>query len=85
MTGVHVGGLTPAPAWVGGLSGFSVGTIGCGGVQWIDLRGSSAGGLESRWVGYGLSFLQYSKVPPDAARAFDRAIEGGCCPGDSAR
>jgi len=80
MTGIHVAGLTPEPGWVVGLSQFTVGSITCGGVQWIDLRGTSGSGLESRWIGYGLSHLAYSKVPTEAAHAFDRAIERGCCP-----
>ena len=81
MTGIHVAGLTPAPAWVEGLSGFTVRTVKCGGEEWIDVRGTSSAGLESRWIGYALSHLAYSKVSGEAARAFDLAIEGGCCPG----
>jgi hypothetical protein len=80
MTGIHVAGLTPTPTWAEGLSRFTVGSLTCGGVQWIDLRGFSGEGLESRWIGYGLGHLEYSKAPAEAARAFDSAIERGCCP-----
>jgi hypothetical protein len=79
MTGIHVAGLTPTPDWVRGLSSFTLRTIECGGVQWTDLRGVSETGLQSRWVGYSLSHLEYSKVSPEAARAFDSAIDNGCC------
>ena len=79
MTGIHAGGLTPAPDWVKGLSSFTVRGIDCGDVQWIDLRGASEGGLRSRWVGYAFSSAQYSRVAEEAAQAFDRAIDNGCC------
>jgi len=79
MTGMHVSGLTPTPDWVAGLSGLSVRSIKCGGFEWIDLRGVSALGLESRWVGYSFGHLEYSKVPGNAARVFDAAIDNGCC------
>jgi len=79
MTGVHVGGLTPTPAWVAGLSSFTVRSLRCGGDQWIDLRGVSPQGLESRWVGYAVGHVEYSNVPTPVARIFDKAIDGGCC------
>jgi len=78
-TGVHVGGLSPRPAWVAGLSSFTIRSLRCGGEQWIDLRGVTETGLEStRWVG-GIGFVEYSKVPGPVARAFDKAIDNGCC------
>jgi hypothetical protein len=43
MTGLHIGGLTPTPDWVRGLSSFTVRSIKCGEVHWIDLRGVSEG------------------------------------------
>jgi hypothetical protein len=79
MTGIHVGAPAPLPHWVEGLSSLIVRSIRCGGVQWIDLRGVSNGGLRSRWVGYGQSYVAYSKVPTEAANIFDRAIDNGCC------
>jgi hypothetical protein len=79
MTGLHVAGLTPTPDWAKGLSSFTVRSIKCGGVQWIDLRGVSSDGLRSRWVGWAASHLEYSKVSKSAALAFDRAIDHGCC------
>jgi len=80
MTGIHVGGLNPTPDWVKGLSSLTVRSIRCGGMQWIDLRGVSEGGLlQSRWVGYGQGHVDYSKVSREAALAFDHAIDHGCC------
>lgn len=79
MTGIHVSGLTPTPDWVAGLSAFTVRAVRCGGFQWIDLRGVSAGGLQSRWIGYAFGHVEYSKVPLGAARRFDDAIDRGCC------
>jgi hypothetical protein len=78
VTGVHVGGLSPTPAWVAGLSSFTVRSVRCGGEQWFDLRGVTEAGLESRWVG-GAGYVEYSKVPGPVARAFDKAIDNGCC------
>jgi hypothetical protein len=79
MTGVLVGGWNPAPDWVAGLSAFAIRSIKCGEYRWFDLRGTSADGLLSRWVGYGFSYVEYSKVPPPVARVFDKAIDTGCC------
>jgi hypothetical protein len=79
VTGLHVAGLTPTPDWAKGLSSLTVRSIKCGGVQWIDLRGVSDDGLGSRWIGWGASQLEYSKVSKKAALLFDRAIDKGCC------
>jgi hypothetical protein len=79
MTGMHAAGLTPTPDWVKGISSFSVQSLRCGKVQWIDLRGASGAGLESRWIGYPQGQLEYTRVPSEAARTFDRAIGAGCC------
>jgi hypothetical protein len=79
VTGIFNPGLTPPPDWVSGLSSFTVRGIRCGGEQWVDLRGESAEGLKSRWVGYPLSHVAYSKVSAQAARALDAAIDNGCC------
>jgi hypothetical protein len=79
MTGIHVAGLSPNPDWTKGITEFTVSNFTCGGYQWIDLRGTSEDGLQSRWVGYALSYVEYSKVPSEAARAFDDAIDSGCC------
>jgi hypothetical protein len=78
MTGLHAGG-GPSPEWVKGLSSFHLQSVGCGGFQWFDLRGSSAGGLASRWVAYSFGFVEYSKVSIEAAHVFDKAIDLGCC------
>ncbi len=79
MTGVHVAGLTLTPDWVKGLSSLTVGSVKCGAVQEIDLRGVSEGGLRSRWIGYAFGYAEYSRVPEKVAAAFDRAIDHGCC------
>lgn len=78
-TGIHVAGLTPTPDWVAGLSSFTVRAFRCGGFQWIDLRGVSSQGLQSRWVGYPFGDLAYSRIPATAAGVLDKAIDNGCC------
>jgi hypothetical protein len=78
MTGMHIAGLTPTPDWVKGISSFTVQSLKCGSVQWIDLRGVSGAGFESRWIGFPQGFLEYSNVPSEAARTFDHAIGGAC-------
>lgn len=78
--GIYISGLAPSPEWLRGLSSLSLRSINCGGKQWIDLRGVSEGsGQESRWIGYAMSYVEYSNLPTEAARAFDIAIERGCC------
>lgn len=77
-TGVHVGGMSPKPEWVAGLSSFTVRSLRCGCETRFDLRGTTQAGLQSRWVG-GFGFVEYSKVPGAVARAFDKAIDNGCC------
>lgn len=79
MTGILVGGLTPTPEWVTGLRSLTVRSIKCGYDGWFDLRGVSAEGLESRWVGYSFAHVEYSKIPWAIARYFDKAIDKGCC------
>ena len=79
MTGIHVQGLTPSPAWVAGVSSLTVRSLKCGDYQWFDLRGTSAEGRISRWIGYSFSHVEYSKVPPEVSRVFDKAIDTGCC------
>jgi hypothetical protein len=79
MTGIHVQGVIPTPEWAAGLSSFTVRSLKCGDYQWFDLRGTSASGHESRWVGYSCSHVEYSNVPSPVARVFDKAIDNGCC------
>jgi hypothetical protein len=79
MTGIHVGGETPTPEWVAGLSSFTVRSLTCGGDQWFDLRGATETGLESRWIGEGGSHVEYSKVPAPVAKVLDKALDNGCC------
>ena len=76
MTGAHVDGIAPGPEWVAGLSSFTVRSLKCARAYWFDLRGVTADGLESRWLGY-IGFVEYSKVPPAVARMFDKAIDTG--------
>lgn len=77
--GIHVAGMTPTPDWSDGVSSLSVQSVKCGGDYWFDLRGSSPGGLESRWVGYAFAHVEYSKVAAPVARVLDKSIDGGCC------
>jgi len=79
MTGLHVSGLRPAAEWIDSISALTVQSLSCGDVQWIDLRGISGAGLESRWLGYPHGYVQYSRVTKEAAQVFDSAIDGGCC------
>jgi hypothetical protein len=79
MTGIHVGGETPTPDWVAGLSSFTVRSLMCGGDQWFDLRGATETGLQSRWIGEGGSHVEYSKVPAPVAKVLDKALDNGCC------
>ena len=79
MTGIHVGGLTPTPEWVAGLSAFTVRSLMCGGTQWFDLRGATDTALQSRWVGTAGSHVECSKVPAPVAQVLDKAIDNGCC------
>jgi hypothetical protein len=79
MSGVHVGGLTPTPDWARGISSVTIRSFWCGEDGWLDLRGKSAGGGESRWIGYPFAFVEYSNVPSPVANLFDKAIDHGCC------
>jgi hypothetical protein len=79
MSGIHVAGLTPTTEWLRGLESLTVRSLRVGDDQWFDLRGTSAEGLESRWVGYAFAHVEYSRVPPPVARVFDKAIDNGCC------
>ena len=78
-TGIYVRGLTPQPDWVAGLLSLTVRSLRCGEDQWVDLRGVSDAGMKSRWIGYAFSHVEYSKVPPQVASVFDKAIDRASC------
>lgn len=78
MTGTSASRNYPPAAWVRGLNHLTVRRVALGSLYGLDIRGQTADGSYSRWLGYFYSFAAYSRAPKNASTAFDRIMESAC-------
>ncbi len=68
----------PHSLWLRGLNELSVRPILLGDIPGYDIVGATEGGLQSRWIGFLHTVIQYSEVSQEVASTFDAMIDGAC-------